>query len=176
MRRKTILTLSALAVAVVAGAVTIPAIAGGGSGHWGPGFGMMGGHHGPGMMMGQGGPGMMMKRGGHGPMGMMNMTSNPVFKSFDADANGTVTAEEAKNGAGTLHAKFDADKNGSLSDIEFQSLFSEVTKSFSARPFSMLDADGNKEISAEEMAFPAQMMARMQAWHGAGASAEPEQQ
>ncbi|MBV2187492.1 MAG: hypothetical protein KUL88_23505 [Rhizobium sp.] len=30
-----------------------------------------------------------------------------------------------------------------------------------ARPFAMLDDDGNKEISAEEITFPVKMMARM---------------
>jgi hypothetical protein len=30
----------------------------------------------------------------------------------------------------------------------------------------MLDADENGTLSAEEMRFPAQMMARMNAWHG----------
>ena len=38
------------------------------------------------------------------------------------------------------------------------------------KDFGELDADGNGEIDEAEMAFPAQMMARMQAMHGTGVS------
>ena len=55
----------------------------------------------------------------------------------------------------------DADKNGALSEAEFAALFAEVTKGMAARPFVMLDENGNKEISAEEITFPVKMMARM---------------
>lgn len=157
MKRKTILTLSAAAVAVAAAAFAIPAIAGG---PWG-------GHGCHGMRMGGDGPGMMMRRGGHGPMGPMGlraMSENPVYKSFDADGNGTVTAAEAEAGVAALHGRHDADGDGRLSAAEFEALFAEVSKGFAARPFAMLDADGDKAISAEEMAFPVTMMARMRAW------------
>lgn len=135
MKRKTILTLSAFAAVAVIGGATIPAIAVGGP------WSMMGGHA-PGMMMQGGdgagwGPGRMGQRGGHGPMGMNGFTENPVFQAFDAD------------------------KSGALSEVEFAALFSEVTKGMAARPFAMLDDDGNKEISAEEITFPVKMMARM---------------
>jgi Ca2+-binding EF-hand superfamily protein len=97
---------------------------------------------------------------------MRAMADNPVYKSFDADRDGTVTTGEAEAGITALHAKYDTDGNGRLSADEFKALFAEVTRGFAERPFAMLDADGNKEISAEEMRFPAQMMGRMQSWQG----------
>jgi len=163
MKRKTILTLGAIASAALIGAVAIPAVAGG----WGPGGGMMQMMHGhqDGEMQGHGGPGMRIQRGGHGVMGMGAMTENPVYQSFDTDADGTVSNAELGGGLATLHAAHDADGNGALSTEEFGELFGLVTRSMAERPFAMLDADENGEIDAEEMVFPAQMMARMQLMH-----------
>mgnify|MGYP001187722129 FL=1 len=170
MKRKTILTLGAAATAVVIGAIAIPAIAGGWGPHdgWGPRQ-MMQMTHGDqaGFMQAGRGPGMMMQRGGHGPMGMGGLADNPVYQSFDSDEDGTVTATELEAGIAALHTEHDADGNGALSSDEFAALFAEVTRGMAARPFTMLDANDDGEISAEEMAFPAQMMARMQRMHGA---------
>lgn len=149
MQRKTILTLGALAATAVFGAASLTAIAG-------PG-------HGPGEFVpGAFGPAPMMQRGGmsHGPMAAM--TDSPVFRSFEADADGTVTPQEAEAGLAALHATHDADDDGALSAGEFAALFAAVTRGFAERPFAMLDADGDGALTAEEMAFPAQMMARMQ--------------
>mgnify|MGYP006295365577 FL=1 len=172
MKRKTILTLGAAATAAVIGAIAIPAIAGGWGPHdgWGPRQ-MMQMMHGDqaGFMQDGRGPGMMMQRGGHGPMGMTGMADNPVYQSFDADEDGTVTAAELEAGIAALHDTHDADGNGALSSDEFAALFAEVTRGLAERPFTMLDANDDGEISAEEMAFPAQMMARMQRMHGADA-------
>jgi hypothetical protein len=156
MKRKTLLTLSALAAVVAVGAVTIPAL--GGSRHWGPASAF-------GMMEGERGSGMRMRHGGHGPGGMGAMTDNPIYQSFDADGDGTVTAAEAEAGLAALHAEYDADGDGSLSPEEFEALFAEVTRGFAGHPFAMLDADGDGQISADEMAFPAQMMERKHMMH-----------
>lgn len=159
MNRKTILTLGAVAAVVAIGSATIPAIAGGGP------WGMTGGHV-PGMML-QGadeagrGPGHMGQRGGYGPMGMNGLAENPVFRSFDADKDGKVTAAETEAGVTALLAAHDIDKSGALSGVEFAALFSEVAKGMAARPFTMLDDDGNKEISVEEITFAVRMMVRM---------------
>jgi len=179
MKRTTLLTLGAAATAAVIGAIAIPAIAQG----WGPqqmmrmmhgtGGGFMQDGHGAGPMMMHGNRGPMGAMGGMGPMG--GMADNPVYRSFDADGDGTVTAQELEAGLAALHARHDTDGNGSLSAEEFAALFADVTRVMAERPFAMLDADGDGQISAAEMAFPAQMMARMQAWHGTAPGAGTEQ-
>lgn len=103
----------------------------------------------------------MDQRSAHGPMGMNGLAENPVFQAFDADKDGKVTAAEAEAGVSALLASHDGDKSGALSEAEFSALLSEVTKGMAARPFAMLDDDGNKEISVEEITFPVKMMARM---------------
>lgn len=168
MKRKTILTLGAAATAAVIGAIAIPAIAGGWGPHdgWGPRQMMRMMHSGQAGFMQDGrGPGMMMQRGGHGPMGMTGMAGNALYQSFDDDEDGTVTAAELEAGIAALHTEHDADGNGALSSDEFATLFAEVTRGMAERPFTMLDANDDGEISAEEMAFPSQMMARMQRMH-----------
>ncbi len=178
MKRKTILTLGAVAAAAAFGAVTIPAVAGGPG--WGPGCmmetmqnqqgGFMGGHRGPGMMMrgGFAGPGA-----GFGPM--QAMAANPVYKSFDADADGTVSAAELEAGITALHAKHDVDGDGALSAEEFAALFAEAKRGMAERPFAMLDANNDGAIDADEMAFPAQIMARMQKMHAPATTATEQQ-
>lgn len=156
MKRKTILTLGAAATAAVIGAIAIPAIAGG-PGDFGPSRMMQ-------MMHGQQGSFM---QGGHSPM--QAMTDNPVYKSFDTDADGTVSAAELEAGVANLHATHDADGNGALSAEEFEALFAEATRSMAERPFAMLDANDDGAIDAGEMAFPAQMMSRMQKMHAPAA-------
>lgn len=123
---------------------------------WGPAaaFGMNEGHR---------GPGKMMRHCDGGSMGMRAMTENPVYQSFDVDEDGTVTPAELETGVAALHSKHDGD--GVLSSEEFAALFADVTRGFSQRPFSMLDADDDGQISAEEMSFPAKMMGRMQMMH-----------
>lgn len=180
MNRKTILTLSAAATAIAIGALAIPAIAQG----EGRAQMMQRMHDGErGSMQGHRGEGQMMRHGGHGDrgmrmggmgMGMGNMQDNPVYQSFDADKDGTVTAAELETGLAALHAEYDADGNGMLSEGEFAALFAQVTRSMATRPFTTLDADGDGQISAEEMAFPAKMMARMQAWHGTAPGADTD--
>uniref|UniRef100_Q07HV4 Calcium-binding EF-hand-containing protein n=1 Tax=Rhodopseudomonas palustris (strain BisA53) TaxID=316055 RepID=Q07HV4_RHOP5 len=137
MKRSTILTLGAVAAVVAIGAVAIPAIAGGGPfGNCGPyGFGGRGG-----------------------------FANNPMIKSLDGNGDGVVSPEEAKAGTAALLKKHDADGNGTLSKKEFGDLVAEMSRGFAERPFTMLDADNDGQVSAVEINAPAQMMARMHAW------------
>ena len=174
MKRKTILTLGAAATVAVIGAIAIPAIAAGPDG-WGPSRMMQMGHGKQGdFMQGHGGPRMMMQRGGHGAMGMGGLSENPVYQSFDTDGDGTVSPAELEAGIAALHAEHDADGNGALSSDEFAALFAQITRNMAERPFKMLDADQDGQISAEEMAFPAQMMAHMRLMHSNDTPADTE--
>lgn len=175
MKRKTILTLGAAAAVATIAAITIPALAGAPDG-WGPSRMMQMMQAGPGdLMQGHGGPGMMARRGGgYGAMDMRGMTDNPVYQSFDADKDGAVSTAELEAGLAALHTEHDADGNGALSSEEFATLFAQITRSMAERPFTMLDADEDGEISAEEMALPAQMMARMRLMHVNDAAAGTE--
>ena len=128
-----------------------------GPGAWGPGA-----MRGPGYMMRQGGmPGYgrhaRMGQFGMGPMGPAN---NPVFRSFDTDNDGTVTADEIEKGAAALQKKYDTDGNSSLSLSEFEALHTEMTRGFAKRPFQMLDQNADGQLSPDELQFPARMMAR----------------
>jgi len=172
MKRKTILTLAAVGVVGALAAVSIPALAGGPGGCWGPGpgFGMMGHRGGPGGgFAGMHGP--MGWRGGPGAMG--GFANSAIYKSFDANGDGVVTPAEAEAGIAKLATKYDANHDGSLSREEFGKLFADATQGFADRPFAMLDANKDGRLSADEMKFPAQMMARVQAWHGRAQSDAP---
>jgi Ca2+-binding EF-hand superfamily protein len=163
MKRKTLLTTGAVAAVVLTGAVVLPAIAGGPNGGWGPCQG------GP-AVSDPGGPGMMMRHGMRGPWGWQGGSAGSMgpafFQTFDANGDGAVSANEAEAGIEALRSRHDTDGDGALSREEFGALFAQATGSFADRPFAMLDADENGTLSAEEMRFPAQMMARMNAWHG----------
>ncbi|MBB4303947.1 Ca2+-binding EF-hand superfamily protein [Rhodobium orientis] len=188
MKRKTILALSLVTATVVGGAFAIPAVAGGwgpgncgqsgmrgpgawGHGPWGPGammqqgdmpggqWGNMPGPRGRGMHgrhMGFGPRGGM----GFGPRGGMGPMNSSVFRAFDTDKDGTVSADEIEKGVASLQKTYDTDGNGTLSLTEFQALHAEVTRDFARRPFQMMDRNADGQVSAEELQFPAQMMAR----------------
>lgn len=156
MNSKFILALGAAATAALA-VISIPAAAGDG---WGKGW------HGMMWQDDDDGPRNMRRRGGYGPMGMRALENHPVFKSFDTDKNGDVSSAELETGLAGLLTTYDADKNKSLSRAEFDTLFAEITRHFADRPFTMLDADEDGEISAEEIQFPAEMMKRMRKLHG----------
>ncbi|WP_372892873.1 EF-hand domain-containing protein [Rhodosalinus sp.] len=169
MTRKTILTLGALAAGTLLGAAALAA-----SGDRGPGAGqMMMGHHGGGMMTAPDGSGMgrqgrdgqtmgMARQGrqGGGSARLGALAETPAFQDFDTDGDGTVTLEEARAGAEALHASHDADGDGGLTDAEFEDLFAEIARGMASRPFARLDVDGDGRLSPEELALPAQMMAR----------------
>lgn len=165
MKRKTILGLGAVATATVIGIIAIPAIASGPESWAAQQM----------MRMMHGAQGGIMQHGGHAPMrmarmGMGDMADHPVHQSFDADGDGVVTAAEMEAGLQALLARHDADGDGALSRGEFAALFAEMTGGVADRAFRKLDVDGNGEISAEEMQFPAQMMARMHAAHADSAA------
>jgi hypothetical protein len=164
MKRKSVIALGIFGVLAV-GAVTLPAIAGGPMGGFGPCS--MDGHE----QFGNRGAMMQRMHGspdGAGPAGLMD---NAIYRSFDADGDGMVSADEARTGVATLHEKYDADGNGTLSADEFRALFAKSVKSVAARPFARLDENGDGQLSEEELTFPVQMMVRMARWQTQAAPA-----
>lgn len=108
------------------------------------------------------------RRGGHGPTGMNGPAGTPVFRSFEADRDGKVSAAEAEAGVETLPTTRDADRSGALSEAEFAALFAGAVA-------AMPDDGGDKAIGAKEIALAAKAMARMGGLtDAAGAPADPK--
>lgn len=111
---------------------------------------MPGGMMGPGMMNGMMGPGMMggpMMQGGMTGMGM------PLARAFDTNGDGQLTPEEMGAGLRAEMTKYDANSDGSLSLDEFQSFYTEMTRTMMVRAFQHVDADGDGRVTPEEMTF-----------------------
>lgn len=112
-----------------------------------------------GMMQGDNGPGMGMMGSGSG-MGLMGSGTGPMMQAFDTDADGTVMPDELRQGLLSQLEQYDADGDGTLILSEFQSLFLAMTRDAMVDRFQHLDADGDGAITQEEMAAPANRMAR----------------
>ncbi|MDP4031652.1 MAG: EF-hand domain-containing protein [Pseudorhodobacter sp.] len=151
MKRSTLLALGAIATLGLA-AVAVPVIAQQGMGqHGGPGMmgGMMGDHQG---MMGEG-------------AGMMGGQNSYAMRNFDADGDGTLSAEEMAAGMAGELATYDTDGNGSLSLDEFAAMRAIHTRRMTVRAFQMHDTDGDGQVTQDEMT---EMLDMMQQRMGAG--------
>ena len=113
-----------------------------------------------GMMNGQ--DGMM---GGHmmsGMMGgMMSGMNSYAMRTFDADADGTLTPEEMDAGMQGEMTTYDTDASGSLSLAEFEVMHAAHTRTMMVRAFQMHDEDGDGQVTEAEMATMAAMMQMM---------------
>ena len=132
------LGLAALAVPVSAQQTQMPH-----GGMMQGGMGMMGGHDG---MMG-GGMGMMMGGG-----------QSYAMATFDTNNDGTLSPEEMTAGIQAELATYDTDANGTLSLEEFAVMHAAHTRPMTVRAFQMHDADGDAQVTQEEMAAVAAMM------------------
>lgn len=139
MKRSTKLALSAVAALGLA-AVAVPVIA---QQTQMPHGGMMGGHEG---MMG-GGMGMMMGGG-----------QSYAMATFDTNNDGTLSPEEMTAGIQAELATYDTDANGTLSLDEFAVMHAAHTRPMTVRVFQMHDADGDAQVTQDEMAAMAAMM------------------
>ena len=124
--------------------------------------GMMGGGN-AGGMMGGGNAGGMMGGGNAGGMGNGQMSGpgrlmGPMMGMLDTDGDGTVTRTEADDQLRAMHETFDADGDGTLTIAEFEALNSSLVRDAMVDRFQYLDADGDGNVSPEEMGAPAQMM------------------
>ncbi len=193
MKRNTALSLGLVAAIAMGAAISTPLFAGSDHGQqtgkvqqgamMGNQGGMMGGKSG---MMGgqqghqggqQGHQGMMqmmmkmhsqMMGGGQGMMGggMMGggkMGGMGYLKGMDADGDGTVSPDEMRAGLDAKLKDFDANGDGTLSIEEFEALHSAAIRDKMVDRFQMLDSDGDGMVTADEMAAPADRMAKMMA-------------
>ena len=142
MKRSTLLALAAAATLGLT-AVSVPVFAQQAQMQKG---GMMGG----GMdMMG----GMM-----SGGMGMMGGAQSYAMANFDTNKDGTLSPEEMTAGIQSELKTYDADANGTLSLDEFAIMHAAHTRPMTVRAFQMHDADGDAQVTEAEMATMAAMM------------------
>ncbi len=145
MKRATKFALAAVAALGVA-AIAVPVVARQGQMQHG---GMMQG----GMDMAGHHDGMM-----GGGMGMMGGAQSHAMEMFDTDKDGTLTPEEMTAGIQAELKTYDTDANGTLSLEEFAAMHAAHTRPMTVRAFQMHDADGDAQVTEDEMATMAEMM------------------
>src|SRR6056297_3307868 len=110
-----------------AAALSLPALAHGDKdrGQRGGGYGhhQGGGAFGHGMM---GGPMMGGGEPGYGMMGGIGQMHGRMLEAFDADGDGSLSADELRSGLQDKLAEYDADGDGNLSLDEFETLHSDM--------------------------------------------------
>ncbi|WP_244867685.1 EF-hand domain-containing protein [Vannielia litorea] len=172
-------TVAAIAIAAL-GAVALPVFADANHGHGNerggpragvaePGYpGMMGqGMMGTGMMDGGMGNMMRMMQMMHGQQGGMMGDggmmggADHVLRLLDSDGDGIVSPDEFRTGMQAEHAKYDADGNGSLSLAEFETMHAAHVREATVDRFQVFDADGDGQVTADEIGAPADRMERM---------------
>lgn len=77
-----------------------------------------------------------------------------LFHEHDMNQDGAVTQAEVNDVQSQKLAKFDADKNGTLSLQEFEGLWLERMRSRMVDGFQRLDEDGNGTVTSEEFLAP----------------------
>lgn len=84
---------------------------------------------------------------------------------LDADGDGRVTPEEARTQLRELLEENDSDGDGTLSIAEFEVLHSRLIRETMVDRFQHLDADGDGQVTRDEMTAPAKKIERMQEMH-----------
>jgi Ca2+-binding EF-hand superfamily protein len=155
MKRSTGLALGAAAI-LGAAVVAVPVIADQRDG-WHGRMGMM--EDEDGMMGGRMGGHDMMEHM-HGMMrgGMMGGGNRYALLNFDADKDGTLSAEELRAGMLGDLKTYDTNGDGTLSLDEFQALFAAHTRTMMVRGFQMLDEDGDGKVTELEVTTAADVM------------------
>ncbi|SEP26822.1 EF hand [Salinihabitans flavidus] len=124
----------------------------------------------PGGMMDQMGSGMMQMHGqmmGSGMMGplqesMMSRMGGGMMAQLDQDGDGEVTAAEVRSGLSAKLSEYDVDGDGTLSIAEFETLHTAMIREVMVDRFQHLDADGDGQVTDDEMTAPANRIERMQ--------------
>ena len=95
------------------------------------------------------------------PHSMKGRMGGAMQEMLDADGDGTVTPEEASTQLQAMLKQYDADSSGTLSIAEYEALHSAVIRETMVDRFQHLDADGDGQITSEEMNAPADLAKRM---------------
>lgn len=77
-----------------------------------------------------------------------------MMERFDANKDGSLTQVEIDTARAELVSKFDTDSNGDLSLEEFKALWLDVHNHDAVRGFQRLDVDGDAVVTADEFAAP----------------------
>ncbi|MBU2358166.1 MAG: calcium-binding protein [Alphaproteobacteria bacterium] len=92
-------------------------------------------------------------------MGMiMSGADTYAMTKFDTNEDGTLSPEEMSTGIQAELKTYDADANGTLSLDEFAVMHAAHTRPMTVRAFQMHDPDGDAQVTAEEMTAMAAMM------------------
>ncbi len=92
---------------------------------------------------------------------MKGMMGGAMQKMLGTDGDKTVTPEEASAQLQAMLKQYDADTSGTLSISEYEALHSAMIREMMVDRFQHLDADGDGQITAEEMNAPAAQAKRM---------------
>lgn len=80
--------------------------------------------------------------------------------SYDSNGDGTTSVEELRNALLSELTDYDADSNSTLEIGEFEKLHAARIRSQMVDRFQVLDADGDGQVTKEEMTAPADNMQR----------------
>lgn len=130
-----------------------------GGGMGGSQSGMMGGGMQSMMKMMQ-----MMQNMGSGAMGAggsMMADTEHLRSVFDTNKDGKLTPEELSAGFLADLKTYDADGNGTLSLAEFEALHAAHTSEQTVDRFQAFDADGDGQVTAQEIVVPFEQMGNM---------------
>jgi len=72
------------------------------------------------------------------------------FNMFDSDGDSIVTLDEMTTAGKTRFTNMDADANGMVSHEEFKQHMGEHRKAYKQKKFSMIDTNGDSQVSQEE--------------------------
>lgn len=92
--------------------------------------------------------------GKHGGRDKMMARMTKLFEDHDVNKDGAVTQDEVDMVRKRALAKFDTDKNGTLSKAEYQNYWADLMEARVTRGFERLDDDDNGQISTDEFIKP----------------------
>jgi len=95
---------------------------------------------------------------GNGMGMMMSGADTYAMTKFDTNEDGTLSPEEMSTGIQAELKTYDADANGTLSLDEFAVMHAAHTRPMTVRAFQMHDPDGDAQVTADEMTAMAAMM------------------